>query len=119
MSNYGGAPSAFSAGLACKCPRCGKGATFDGYLTTRATCEVCGLDIASYDTGDGPAVFIIFILGALVVPMALLLESLVSPPLWLHGIIWGIVILGGSLALLRPLKGVMICLQYRHGTPSQ
>lgn len=119
MSAYDGAPSAFSAGLRCRCPRCGKGPMFDGYLTTRERCEVCGLEIAAHDSGDGPAVFIIFILGALVVPMALMLESAISPPLWVHGIIWGIVILGGSIGLLRPFKGVLIALQYHHQTPDQ
>lgn len=92
---------------------------FDGYLTTRSECDVCGLEIARYDSGDGPAVFVIFILGALVVPLALLLESVAAPPLWLHAALWGVLVVGGSVALLRPLKGVMVALQYRHGTPDQ
>ena len=66
------------------------------------------------DAGDGPAVFIIFILGFLVVPLALLVESSFAPPMWLHLAVWPVVIVGGALALLRPMKGVMIALQYRH-----
>ena len=58
--------------------------------------------------------FIIFILGFLVVPLALWVESRFAPPMWLHMTIWPPVILGGALGLLRPMKGVMIALQYRH-----
>ena len=54
-------------GLACKCPRCGKGKLYAGFLTLRPACENCGLDYAFIDSGDGPAVFIIMIAGAIVV----------------------------------------------------
>src|SRR3546814_6132215 len=75
-------PSAYAAGLACRCPRCGRGRLFDGYLTVRPVCDACGLDLASHDTGDGPSVFVIFILGAVVVPLALTVEAAFQPPLW-------------------------------------
>ena len=58
--------SPIAAGLACRCPRCGRGRLFDGYLTVAARCSACGLDLSKADSGDGPAVFIIFILGFLV-----------------------------------------------------
>jgi len=106
--------SPIAAGLACKCPRCGRGALFDGYLTVATRCEACGLDLEKADSGDGPAVFIIFILGFLVVPLALLLETQVAPPYWVHVAIWPVVILGGALGLLRPLKGLLIALQFHH-----
>lgn len=106
--------SPFSTGLACRCPRCGKGPLFDGFLTVAERCTACGLDLRKADSGDGPAVFIIFILGFLVVPLALLVESSFTPPMWVHLAIWPVVIVGGALALLRPMKGVMIALQYRH-----
>ena len=109
-----GSPSPFSTGLFCRCPRCGKGKLFDGFLSVAKSCEVCGTDLEKADSGDGPAVFIIFILGALVVPMALWLEAAVEPPMWVHMIIWSLVILGGSVGLLRPLKGLMIALQFKH-----
>ena len=67
-----------------------------------------------HDSGDGPAVFIILILGAVVVAMALWVEARFEPPYWLHVVLWPPVILGGALAMLRPLKGVLIALQYRH-----
>lgn len=92
---------------------------FDGYLTTRDECSVCSLKIIDHDSGDGPAVFVIFILGILVVPLALWFETIFAPPLWVHGVLWGFVILGGSVALLRPLKGVLIALQFHHRTPGQ
>jgi uncharacterized protein (DUF983 family) len=109
-----GSPSPFVTGLSCRCPRCGQGRLFDGFLKTVKNCPVCGADLQKADSGDGPAVFIIFILGFLVVPLALLLEAKVEPPMWVHLAIWPAVILGGSIGLLQPLKGLMIALQFRH-----
>ncbi|MEM7223121.1 MAG: DUF983 domain-containing protein [Pseudomonadota bacterium] len=109
-----GKVSPVSAGLQCRCPRCGKGRLFAGYLTVRERCDQCGLDLRKADSGDGPAVFIIFILGFLVVPLALLFEAAFAPPYWLHVAIWPAVILIGALGLLRPLKGLMIALQFHH-----
>ena len=106
--------SPVKAGLLCKCPKCGKGSAFKNFLTVADNCSVCGLDLAKSDSGDGPAVLIIFILGFLVVPLAIWVELVFEPPLWGHAIIWPIVIFGGSIALLRPLKGLMVALQYHH-----
>lgn len=90
---------------------------FDGYLTVAGACGVCGLNLADHDTGDGPAVFVIFLLGAVIVPLALWVEAAFAPPLWLHAVLWGVAVLGGTLALLRPLKGVLVALHYRHRSP--
>jgi len=106
--------SPIGVGLACRCPRCGRGKLFNGFLTVADSCEACALDLRKADSGDGPAVFIIFILGFLVVPLALLLEAKVEPPYWVHVAIWPAVILGGALGLLRPLKGLLIALQFHH-----
>ncbi|HSR72843.1 MAG TPA: DUF983 domain-containing protein [Kiloniellales bacterium] len=106
--------SAFAVGLAGRCPRCGRGALYSGFLTVAERCAVCGLDLRKADSGDGPAVFIIFILGFLVVPLALLTEVWFTPPLWLHMALWPPLILGGALGLLRPMKGLLIALQFRH-----
>jgi uncharacterized protein (DUF983 family) len=116
MSEHGYYPqrSAIATGLACKCPRCAEGPLYAGFLTVAERCTVCGLDLKKADSGDGPAVFIIFILGFLVVPAALWVEARFEPPMWLHMVIWPAVILGGALGLLRPMKGVLIALQYRH-----
>jgi len=111
--------SPFKTGLACRCPRCGQAPLFQGFLTVQQTCRACGLDLANEDSGDGPAVFIIFILGFTVVPLALWVESLLTPPLWVHAVVWSIVILGGTIGLLRPFKATMVALQFRHRTPGQ
>lgn len=106
--------SPFAAGMRCVCPRCGRGALFQGFLTVAERCGVCGLDLARQDTGDGPAVFLIFILGFLVVPVALIVSMNVEWPLWLHTLVWGTLILGLALGMLRPAKAVMIALQFRY-----
>ena len=104
--------SPIKAGLGCKCPKCGKGKLYDGFLDLDKQCSVCGLDYANFDSGDGPAVFIILILGFFTVRMALFVEVTFQPPLWLHAIIWAPVIIGGSIGMLRPAKGMMIAMQY-------
>ena len=100
-------PAPIATGIACRCPRCGKGKLFAGFLTVAERCDHCGLDLSKQNSGDGPAVFIIFILGALVVPLALGLEALAGPPFWVHIVLWPPVILVGALLMLRPMKGVM------------
>ena len=85
-----------------------------GFLDIRPRCEACGLDYSFADSGDGPAVFIILIAGFLVVGSALIVEVLYQPPLWLHALLWLPLILATTLLPLRPLKGLMIALQYHH-----
>ena len=120
-----GNPAAVSwvhAALACRCPRCGRGHLFTGVLRVRAACEVCGLDLSAQDAGDGPAVFVILFLGLIVVALAAIIEIEFSPPIWIHLLLWTPLILGGSIAMLRPFKAGLIALQYRHhllGTSSQ
>jgi uncharacterized protein (DUF983 family) len=75
-------------GIACKCPRCGKGGIYQGFLNLRPRCEVCELDFAFMDSGDGPAIFVIMIAGAIVVGAALITEVKYQPPLWLHAVLW-------------------------------
>jgi uncharacterized protein (DUF983 family) len=101
-------------GLRCRCPRCGEGRLYDGFLALRERCEVCGLDYGAADTGDGPAVFLILIVGAIVVFAAVMVEILYMPPDWVHALLWPPLILGLSLGLLRPAKALLIALQYRH-----
>ena len=103
-----------AAALRCRCPRCGEGKLFNGLLTVAPRCAVCGLDLAAEDAGDGPAVFVVLILGALVVGLALLVETTFAPPMWVHLVLWTPVVIGGAIALLRPLKAWLIAMQYRH-----
>ena len=103
-----------AAALRCRCPRCGKGKLYQGLLTVAPRCSVCGLDLAAQDAGDGPAVFVVLILGALVVLLAILVEIKFAPPLWVHLVLWTPVVIGGAIAMLRPLKAWLIAMQYRH-----
>lgn len=102
------------AGLSCACPRCGNGKLFQGFVTLRPRCEACGLDYDFADSGDGPAVFIMLLAGFIVVGAALITEALYRPPLWLHAVLWLPLILIVTLGPLRPMKGLMIALQYHH-----
>jgi uncharacterized protein (DUF983 family) len=105
---------AIHAGLCCRCPRCGKGKLFAGFLALRPRCEVCGLDYGFADSGDGPAIFIMFLAGAIVVGAALVTEILFQPPYWVHTALWLPLILIVTLGPLRPMKGLMIALQHYH-----
>ncbi len=102
------------AAISCCCPRCGKGKLYDGLLTVAPLCATCGLGLAAQDAGDGPAVFVILILGAIVVGLALLVEIVFAPPLWVHFVIWTPFIIGGAILMLRVLKAWLIAMQYRH-----
>ena len=106
--------SPIRTGLFGRCPRCGDGRLFAGYLRVAETCSVCGLDLRPEDSGDGPVVFIILIVGIVVVGLAGWFELRHSPPLWLHAVLWTPAVILGTLALLRPLKGLLIALQFRH-----
>jgi len=101
-------------GLACKCPRCGRGKLFAGFLTLREKCDACGLDYAFIDAGDGPAVFIILFAGAIVVGSALIVEVKYQPPFWVHAALWVPLILAVTLWPLRAMKSLLIALQFHH-----
>src|ERR1700751_6080830 len=101
-------------GLACKCPGCGKGRLYTGFLTLAAKCEACGLDYAFIDSGDGPAVFVIMIAGAIVVASALIVEIKYQPPFWVHAALWLPLILAVTLWPLRAMKSLLIALQFHH-----
>jgi uncharacterized protein (DUF983 family) len=112
------APAALSdtilRGLACKCPRCGEGRLFAGFLSLQPSCSVCGLDYGFIDAGDGPAVFIILIAGFIVVFCALIVEVMYQPPFWLHAVLWVPLVLLTTLAPLRPMKSLLVALQFHH-----
>jgi len=107
-------PNPILTGLLCRCPRCGEGRLFAGYLKLVPQCEKCGLDLAFADSGDGPAVFVIFLVAPLVLVMALILGAVATVPPWMHLVIWIPVTVFLSLALLPPFKGVLVNLQFRH-----
>jgi uncharacterized protein (DUF983 family) len=107
-------PLPIARGLRGRCPRCGEGRLFQGFLTLRAKCDHCGLDYNFADAGDGPAVFVILIGGGIVVFAALLTEVVYQPPYWVHAALWLPLILIVTLAPLRLIKGLLIALQYHH-----
>ncbi|HEV2363213.1 MAG TPA: DUF983 domain-containing protein [Caulobacteraceae bacterium] len=84
---------------------------FSGFLGVSRCCEACGFALGDSDSGDGPAVFVIMIVGFLVVFAALFTEIAVRPPIWVHLILWLPLATVLSVALLRPMKGLMIALQ--------
>lgn len=114
MSVAQGSPSPFAAGLSGRCPRCGRGRLFQGFLSVAPRCEACGLDLSVQDSGDGPAAFIILIVGFAVVGAALIVEVEYGWPVWLHLLVWLPLTVAGCLVLMRPFKGILIALQYRH-----
>jgi len=103
-----------STGLRGRCPRCGQGRLFAGFLKVAPGCRVCGLDFGFADSADGPAVFVILIVGFIVAGAALVVEVAYSPPIWVHIILWGPLVLILCVGMLRPLKGVLVAVQYAH-----
>lgn len=106
--------SAISRGLRGRCPQCGEGHLFSGFLGLRPRCDKCGLDFDFADAGDGPAIFVILIGGFIVVFAALIVEVLYRPPFWLHAALWLPLILLVTLLPLRLIKGLLIDLQFHH-----
>ena len=104
--------SPYSTGLAGRCPRCGEGRLFRGFLSVAPACEHCGLDFAFADAGDGPAVFVTLFAGFLVLGMALWVELAYEPPFWIHLLVFAPLTLIVCLAILRPLKGLLVAMQY-------
>ena len=106
--------SPLAAGLGGKCPRCGQGALFRNFLGLKDRCEACGLDYSKADSGDGPAVFIMFIVGFVAVAVAFIARFVWFAPILTAFFISAAVALALSLALLRPFKATLIALQYKH-----
>ena len=96
------------------CPRCGNKTLFAGLATFAPKCRACGLDFAGFNVGDGPAAFLIFIVGGLVVGLAIALELGVGPPWWVHAILWLPLTILLTVGLLRIAKGLLLALEYRH-----
>lgn len=101
-------------GLKGHCPRCGQGKLFDGILALKPRCAACGLDFAFADAGDGPAVFVILIVGFIIIGLVLWLQVNYGPPIWVHALLFGPLTIALSLLSLRWSKGIFVALQYRH-----
>ncbi len=102
------------AAILSKCPRCGDGKLFVGFLRLAPACDHCGLDYKFADAGDGPAVFVILLAGFLVLGVALWVELTYEPPFWLYLVIFLPLTVAVCLGLLRPLKSLMVALQFHN-----
>ncbi|GBE42141.1 hypothetical protein BMS3Bbin10_00198 [bacterium BMS3Bbin10] len=116
-------PSPFMAGLKSRCPRCGRGRLFSGYLTIAPRCRVCKLNFGFADSGDGPAVFIVLIAGFFIVVAVLIVEVRYQPPYWVHAALWlpltGILSLGAAQAGQGDAGGAPIPAQCPRGPVGQ
>lgn len=106
--------SPFWTGIRSRCPRCGRGKLFDGFLGIQGSCNSCELNYEFFDTGDGPAIFIILIVGFLVSGGVLGVEMAYHPDYWVHAMLWGPVTILLPLVLLRPFKAILIAIQYQN-----
>ena len=98
-----------------RCPVCQRGRLFKPYsVDTAQECDVCHANLSLYTVGDGASVFLIFLLGATIIPTAWLFECLFHPPLWVHAVLWGCVALGLIVIILPAVKAYIIMLEYRH-----
>jgi len=111
--------SSLAAAIGRRCPACGQGKLYSAYLKVADRCTVCGLDLKQQDSGDGPAVFVIMLVGFIVVGLALWVEVRFTPSYWLHMVIWLPLTLVLSLGMLPVLKAWMIALHYRHNLLDQ
>jgi len=107
-------PSIVKVGFRGLCPRCAAPTLFDGVVRFAPTCRVCGLDVSTFNVGDGPAAFLTLVIGALVCVAAISLELAVSPPVWVHILLWPPVILAMVVGSLRIAKGMLLASEYHN-----
>ncbi len=114
MATHFETPSTASAGLRCRCPRCGEGRLFKGFLTVAPACEACGLDYGFADPADGPAFFVMTGVGILVMALWAWWAVVAQPPVWLQIPVVLVGLSAGCLATLRPVKAWLVAEQYVH-----
>lgn len=109
-------PPHWRVALSSKCPRCCEGDLYSRpfSLTLRPVCESCGLDLSKNDSADGPAVFLIFLLGFLIVPIAVIADLKYHWSMMAHIIVWPLLMVLMAGLLLRPLKSLVIAIQFHH-----
>ena len=105
--------SSLQAALAGDCPRCSAHTLFTGWVRFAGKCRACGLDFSSFNVGDGPAAFLIFIVGTITVVGALVVDGAFAPPWWVH-LVWIPVAAGLTIGGLRVSKGWLLAQEYRH-----
>ena len=95
-----------------RCPNCGEGRMFRAFLKVADNCPACGEALHHHRADDAPAYFVILIVGHIVVPVVLIVETAYAPSYWIHAAIWLPMIVGMSLYLLQPIKGTLVALQW-------
>lgn len=108
-----GQPGITQAALFALCPRCGAKGLFASLTLFAPKCKTCGLDYESFNVGDGPAAFLTMIIGALVVGLALGVETAFEPPLWVHLVLWAPLILVATLWGLRVSKAALLAVEFK------
>lgn len=103
---------AIRRGIGRRCPQCGRGKLFDGYLKINPTCAVCGLDISGHRADDAPPYITIILVGHILIPIALAVQEAFSPPMWMQFAFWLPAVSASALAILPSAKGAMIGLQW-------
>jgi len=104
--------TALKRGLRGRCPRCGEGKLFRAFLKVDNNCSVCGLDFTPHRADDLPAYLVIIIVGHIVVPVVLLIETNYAPAIWLQMSIYLPLTFISSLLLLQPVKGAVVGFQW-------
>ena len=100
--------TALGRGLAGRCPVCGKGRIFDGFLRVAALCEHCGAPLGLARADDAPPYFVILIVGHIVIPAMLIMQKMADPPTWLLSVIFVPLTVVLAIGLLRPVKGATV-----------
>ena len=108
------APAPAEAALRGLCPRCGARTLFAGIASFAPQCRACGLDFAGFNVGDGPAAFLIFIVGGLITGLAIWVELAFEPPFWVHILLWFPLTAALVVGLLRLAKGLLLALEYKN-----
>jgi uncharacterized protein (DUF983 family) len=106
--------TALGRGFRCRCPHCGEGRLFRAFLKVANHCDVCGEALYHHRADDAPPYFTILIVGHIVVPLALLVETEFAPPYWVHTLVWGTLTILLTLGLLQPIKGAIVGWQWAH-----
>ncbi|CAN5227477.1 DUF983 domain-containing protein [soil metagenome] len=108
------APSSLRSGLLCRCPRCGEGKLYGGFLKLAKRCDHCNLDYGFADPADGPAFFVMTGVGVLVIAVWAWAVIVHQPPLWVQFATVFPALLVGCLGTLRPVKAWLVAEQYIH-----
>jgi uncharacterized protein (DUF983 family) len=111
----GRAGEAFMRGLRGRCPACGKGSMFRAFLKVNDACPHCGEELHHHRADDFPAYLVIVIVGHILVPIVLAVETAFAPAYWVHALLWGPAVLGMTLGLIQPVKGSVVAMQWFGG----